>query len=76
MWDFESVSKPIGHYYFDLDGNDRSLHDAKPDMHMYPEHHEETHVIAGSVIMGYEIYPTLPGIELAVCSLTSARRLH
>ena len=32
--------------------------------HMYPENPEGTQVIVGSMNMGYDIYPTLPGIEL------------
>ena len=31
---------------------------------MYPENLKETQVIVGSMNMGYDIYPTLPGIEL------------
>ena len=42
--------------------------------HMYPENPEETHIIVGSLNMGYiyMIYPTLPRIELTTCSVPSA----
>ena len=41
---------------------------------MPTEDHEDTQVvIVGSVNMGFEIYPTLPGFEPATCSVTSAR---
>ena len=30
---------------------------------MYPESPEETRVFVGSMNMGYDLYPTLPGIE-------------
>ena len=36
---------------------------------MYPENPGGTQVIVGSMNMGYEIYPTLPGIELKTCSV-------
>ena len=36
---------------------------------MYPENLEGTHVIVGSMNMGYDIYLTLPGIELTTCSV-------
>ena len=32
---------------------------------MYPENPEGTQVIVGSMNKGYDIYPTLPGLELA-----------
>ena len=44
--------------------------------HMYPEKPEGTQVIIGSMNMGYDIYPTLPGIELTTCSVSSACRFH
>ena len=44
--------------------------------HMYPENPEGTRVIVGSMNMGYDIYPTLPGIELTTCSIPSACRFH
>ena len=37
--------------------------------HMYPENPKGTQVILGSVNMGYDIYPTLPGIKLTTCSV-------
>ena len=44
--------------------------------HMYPENPEGTQVIVGCMNMGYDIYQTLPGIELTTCSVPSARRFH
>ena len=38
---------------------------------MYPENREERRLIVGSINMGYDIYPTLPGFEHATCSITS-----
>ena len=35
---------------------------------MYPENSEWIRAIVGSVNMGYDIYPTLSGLELATCS--------
>ena len=43
---------------------------------MYPENPEGTQVIEGSMNMGYDIYPTLPGIKLKTCSVPSLRRPH
>ena len=43
---------------------------------MYPENPEETQVIVGFMDMGNEIYPTLLGIELTICSIPSARRFQ
>ena len=40
--------------------------------HMYPENPEGTRVIVGSLNMGYDIYPTLQGLEHATCSVTKA----
>ena len=37
--------------------------------HVYSENPEVTQVIVGSMNMGYDIYPTLPGIELTSCSV-------
>ena len=42
--------------------------------HMYLENLEGNQVIVGSMNMGYDIYPTLPGIELTTCSVPNARR--
>ena len=39
--------------------------------HMIPE---GTRVIAGSMNMGCDFYLTLPGLELATCSVTSKRQ--
>ena len=33
-------------------------------------------VIVGSLNVGYDIYPTLPGIELTTCSIPSAPRFQ
>ena len=44
--------------------------------HMYPENPKGTQVIVGSMNMGYDKYPTLPGIKLTTCSVPSARRFH
>ena len=43
---------------------------------MYSEYPEGIRVINGSMNMKYDIYPTLSGLELATCSVTSARRFH
>ena len=40
--------------------------------HMYPENLEGTQVIVSSMNMGYNIYPTLPGIELTTRSVPSS----
>ena len=42
---------------------------------MYPENHEGTQVIVGSINMGY-ISVTLPRIELTTCSVPSGSRSH
>ena len=42
--------------------------------HMYHENPEGTRAIIGSMNMG--MYPTLPGLKLAICSVPSARRFH
>ena len=42
--------------------------------YMYTEHPEETRVIVGSMNMAYDIYRTLPGIELTTYSVPSAHR--
>ena len=34
---------------------------------MYPENSKGTRVIVGSMTIGYDIYPTLPGHEIATC---------
>ena len=44
--------------------------------HMYPENPEVIQLIIGSMNMGYDIYPTLLGIELTTCSIPSACRFH
>ena len=41
---------------------------------MYPENREGTRLISGSMNMGYDMYSTLPGLELATCSVPSACR--
>ena len=41
---------------------------------LYPENPEGTRVILSSVNMGYDTHPTLPGIELATCSVASPLR--
>ena len=41
--------------------------------HMSPENPKGTQVIVGSMNMGYDIYPTLPGIELITCSVDLTR---
>ena len=41
---------------------------------MYTENPEGTQVTLGSINMGYDIYPTLPGLELTTCSIPSACR--
>ena len=43
---------------------------------MHPENLEGTRVIVGSINIGYDIYPALPGIELTTCFVPSARRFH
>ena len=43
---------------------------------MYPENPERTRVIVSSMNMGYDIYPTLPGIKLTACSVPSAHRIN
>ena len=40
---------------------------------MYPENPEGTRAIVVSMNMEYDIYPTLPGLELTTCSVASAR---
>ena len=41
-----------------------------------PKNPEGTGLILGSMNMKYDIYPTLPGFELATCSVPSARQFH
>ena len=41
-----------------------------------PENPKGTRVIVGSMNMKYYLYPTLPGIELATCSVQSACRFQ
>ena len=43
---------------------------------MYPKNPEETRLIVGSMNMGYDIHPTLLGLELATCSVTNAHQFH
>ena len=44
--------------------------------HVYPENSEGTQVIEGYKNMGYDIYPTLQGINLTTSFVPSARRSH
>ena len=43
---------------------------------MYPENLKGTRAIVGYMNMGYDIYPTLPELELATCPVTCGRPLH
>ena len=43
---------------------------------MYQENPEGTQVIVGSMNVEYDIYPTLPGIELTTCSVSSGSQYH
>ena len=44
---------------------------------MYPiKNPEKTQVIVGSMNMGFDIYPTLPGIELTTCFILIVRQFH
>ena len=61
--------------FFDCN-NQADLNTIFVSSHMYPENPEGTQVIVGSMYMGYDIYPSLPGIELETCSIPSACQFH